>query len=82
MPQVAIDSGTLERLDATAAILSLSREDALRRVVETYAAWEQDFMADVEAGIASEKRGELYTDEEVRAEMATLKSAYLAAKKR
>ena len=82
MPQVAIDSGTLERLDATAAILSLSREDALRRVVETYSAWEQDFMADVEAGIASEERGELYTAEEVKAEMAALKSAYLATKRR
>ena len=68
MPQVAIDTTTLEKLDATASILSLSREDTLRRAVELYSSWEDDFRMDVEAGIASANREELYSAADVEAE--------------
>lgn len=76
MPQVAIDTTTLEKLDATASILSLSREDALRRAVELYSSWEDDFRMDVEAGIASANRGELFSAADVEAEFALLRQNY------
>ena len=74
--QVALDTDTLARLDAAAATCALSREDALRRAVDCLVAWEQDFRADVAAGIASAERGELYPAAEVEKMFATLRSTH------
>lgn len=55
--QVGFDTDTPARLDAAATTCALSREEALRKAVSCLIAWEQNFHADVAAGIASADRG-------------------------
>ena len=74
--QISLDTAILEQLDATAASLSLSREDALREAIENLATWDARFREDVEAGIASAERGELLSSEVVEEEFRELRAAY------
>lgn len=74
--QISLDTAILEQLDATAASLSLSREDALRESIENLATWGARFREDVEAGIASAERGELLSSEVVEEEFRALREAY------
>ena len=74
--QVDLDSDTLARLDAAATTCALSREDALRKAVDCLVAWEQDFRADVAAGIASADRGELHPSGEVEEMFALIRATH------
>ena len=74
--QISLDTAILDQLDATAASLSLSREDALREAIENLATWDARFREDVEAGIASAERGELLSSEVVEEEFRELRAAY------
>ena len=74
--QISLDTAILDQLDATAASLSLSREDALREAIENLATWGARFREDVEAGIASGERGELLSSEVVEEEFRGLRAAY------
>ena len=66
---ISMDVDTLARLDAAAASLSLSREDALREAVEAYLD-KVALRADVAAGRADVERGDVYPAEEVEAYFA------------
>ena len=68
--QIAMDVDTLARLDAVAASLSLSREDALREAVEAYLD-EVAFRAEVAEGRADVERGNVHPAEEVEAYFAS-----------
>lgn len=76
LTQISLDEATLAQLDATAASLSLSREDALREAVEYLATLGAGFREDVEAGIASAERGELHSSEDVEKEFRELRTSY------
>ncbi len=78
MTQISVDAGTLARLDAAAASLSLSREDVLREAVEDYVDG-LTLRAEVAAGRADVERGDVYPAEEVEAYFAN-KREHLRAK--
>ena len=69
LTQVPLDADMLSRLDAAAASLSLSREDALRQAVEGYLD-DISLRAEVAAGRAAVERGDVYPSEEVEAYFA------------
>lgn len=78
MTQISVDAGTLARLDAAAASLSLSREDVLREAVEDYVDG-LTLRAEVAAGRADVERGDVYPAEEVEVYFAN-KREHLRAK--
>ena len=69
LTQISLDAGMLARLDAAAASLSLSREDALREAVEAYLDGVV-LRADVAAARADVERGDVYPAEDVEAYFA------------
>ncbi|WP_165078492.1 MULTISPECIES: ribbon-helix-helix protein, CopG family [unclassified Desulfovibrio] len=62
--QISLDTAILDQLDATAASLSLSREEALREAIVNYCAYEGWFRAKVEEGERDYRAGRYVSQEE------------------
>jgi len=78
LTQITLDADTLARLDAAAASLSLSREDALRMAVRRLAeddAWLQE---EVNRGIEDIAQGRFITSAEAKRRSAERRAIMLA----
>ena len=62
--QISIDAAILDQLDATAASLSLSREEALREAIDNYCEYDRWFRAKVEEGERDYRAGRYVSQEE------------------
>ncbi|MBD5627299.1 MAG: ribbon-helix-helix protein, CopG family [Desulfovibrio sp.] len=62
--QISIDAAILDQLDATAASLSLSREEALREALDNYCEYDRWFRAKVEEGERDYRAGRYVSQEE------------------
>ena len=69
LTQISLDTDMIDRLDAVAALRSLSREDALRDAIANYLEQARHISA-IEEGIKAADAGDFASEAEVRAAFA------------
>ena len=72
MTAINLDQDSLEKLDASAAFRSLSREEVLREAISHLTEEDHRFRTSVEAGLKDIEEGRVISNEEMKARTRAL----------